>query len=134
MVSHHNARFFISVLNKSNNVEFLYSLVVHSKFGKLCNLWYQYHIFSFKIYQKSYSIASKVIDKEPICTDFFHRGNQKAEKIFVELNYHFLNSFCINCCIIIWCKLFKNGPSKICGRQPLKNYIIINIKNINCIN
>ena len=21
----------------------------------------------------------------------------------------------------IWDKLFKNGPSKICGRQPLKN-------------
>ena len=23
--------------------------------------------------------------------------------------------------IIIWDKVFKNGPSKICGRQPLKN-------------
>ena len=22
---------------------------------------------------------------------------------------------------IIWDKVFKNGPSKICGRQPLKN-------------
>ena len=22
----------------------------------------------------------------------------------------------------IWDKLFKNGPSKICGRQPLKNF------------
>ena len=22
---------------------------------------------------------------------------------------------------IIWNKVFKNGPSKICGRQPLKN-------------
>ena len=22
---------------------------------------------------------------------------------------------------IIWDELFKNGPSKICGRQPLKN-------------
>ena len=21
----------------------------------------------------------------------------------------------------IWVKVFKNGPSKICGRQPLKN-------------
>ena len=23
--------------------------------------------------------------------------------------------------MIIWGKVFKNGPSKICGRQPLKN-------------
>ena len=23
---------------------------------------------------------------------------------------------------IIWDKLFKNGPSRICGRQPLKNF------------
>ena len=23
--------------------------------------------------------------------------------------------------INIWDKVFKNGPSKICGRQPLKN-------------
>ena len=23
--------------------------------------------------------------------------------------------------ISIWVKVFKNGPSKICGRQPLKN-------------
>ena len=22
---------------------------------------------------------------------------------------------------VIWDKIFKNGPSKICGRQPLKN-------------
>ena len=22
---------------------------------------------------------------------------------------------------VIWDKVFKNGPSKICGRQPLKN-------------
>ena len=23
---------------------------------------------------------------------------------------------------LIWDKVFKNGPSKICGRQPLKNF------------
>ena len=23
---------------------------------------------------------------------------------------------------IIWVKVFKNGPSKICGTQPLKNF------------
>ena len=23
--------------------------------------------------------------------------------------------------MLLWNKLFKNGPSKICGRQPLKN-------------
>ena len=22
---------------------------------------------------------------------------------------------------IMWVKVFKNGPSKLCGRQPLKN-------------
>ena len=27
----------------------------------------------------------------------------------------------INTWSIIWDKVFKNGPSKICGRQPLKN-------------
>ena len=25
--------------------------------------------------------------------------------------------------IIIWNKVFMNGPSKICGTQPLKNFI-----------
>ena len=25
------------------------------------------------------------------------------------------------CKYLIWVKVFKNGPSKICGRQPLKN-------------
>ena len=24
----------------------------------------------------------------------------------------------------IWVKVFKNGPSKICGRKPLKNYLV----------
>ena len=24
-------------------------------------------------------------------------------------------------CQITWVKVFKNGPSRICGRQPLKN-------------
>ena len=24
--------------------------------------------------------------------------------------------------MISWDKVFKNGPSKICGRQPLKNF------------
>ena len=24
--------------------------------------------------------------------------------------------------LIIWVKVFKNGPSKICGREPLKNF------------
>ena len=23
---------------------------------------------------------------------------------------------------LIWDKIFKNGPSKICGRQPLQNF------------
>ena len=33
------------------------------------------------------------------------------------LNYSSVN---INS-MFIWDKVFKNGPSKICGRQPLKN-------------
>ena len=27
----------------------------------------------------------------------------------------------INNSTFTWVKVFKNGPSKICGRQPLKN-------------
>ena len=27
----------------------------------------------------------------------------------------------------IWDKAFKNGPSKICGRQPLKNFTLLSI-------
>ena len=27
----------------------------------------------------------------------------------------------MKCLTIEWDKVFKNGPSKICGRQPLKN-------------
>ena len=27
----------------------------------------------------------------------------------------------VSCKNNIWVKIFKNGPSKICGRQPLKN-------------
>ena len=26
---------------------------------------------------------------------------------------------------IIWVKVFKNGPSKICGKQPLKKFEVI---------
>ena len=39
-------------------------------------------------------------------------------------NKHFpLNQFLIR--QIIWDKVFKNGQSKICGRQPLKNFTYI---------
>ena len=27
----------------------------------------------------------------------------------------------LKCMKVLWDKVFKNGPSKICGRQPLKN-------------
>ena len=27
----------------------------------------------------------------------------------------------LDCQEIVWHKVFKNGPNKICGRQPLKN-------------
>ena len=40
----------------------------------------------------------------------------------------------------IWDKLFKNGPSKICGRQPLKNftwsipeYFVPNMDGFKCV-
>ena len=33
-----------------------------------------------------------------------------------------LNDFSDN---IKWDKVFKNGPSKICGRQPLKNFTLV---------
>ena len=33
----------------------------------------------------------------------------------------------------IWDKVFKNGPSKICGRQPLKTFIILEYSWILCL-
>ena len=30
-------------------------------------------------------------------------------------------NYCTWKAICIWVKVFKNGPSKICGRQPFKN-------------
>ena len=36
------------------------------------------------------------------------------------LSKYFLSDF-LPCSPHIWDKVFKNGPSKICGRQPLKN-------------
>ena len=27
--------------------------------------------------------------------------------------------------VIIWDKVLKNGPNKICGRQPLKQYEVV---------
>ena len=52
-------------------------------------------------------------------------SNSNLERIFVLLNV-FYQSFSWNIIILdsvfsIWVKVFKNGPSKICGRQPLKN-------------
>ena len=35
-----------------------------------------------------------------------------------KLLYKFLTTFCLH---HKWDKIFKNEPSKICGRQPLKN-------------
>ena len=36
--------------------------------------------------------------------------------------YHIVNVFLLNNRTIkIWDKILNNGPSKICGRQPLKN-------------
>ena len=33
-------------------------------------------------------------------------------------------------CIRIWARVFKNGPSKICGRMPLKNLILVYLTGI----
>ena len=43
--------------------------------------------------------------------------NRKVESKLSKVNCQLL-LFCIN----IWAKVFKNGPSKICGRQPLKKF------------
>ena len=49
-----------------------------------------------------------------------------AKRIVSFLNYLLCRfsseSFIINIFDIIWGKVFKNGPSKICVRQPLKNF------------
>ena len=34
------------------------------------------------------------------------------------------NIYCVPC-KNIWDKVFKNGPSEICGRQPLKNLVMV---------
>ena len=49
-----------------------------------------------------------------------------AKRIVSFLNYLLCRisneSFIINIFDSIWGKIFKNGPSKICVRQPLKNF------------
>ena len=48
-------------------------------------------------------------------------------KKFIKLIYHkalrlsLITSVIINIKMFIWNKVFKNGPSNICGRQHLKN-------------
>ena len=32
-----------------------------------------------------------------------------------------------------WVKVFKNGPSKVCGRQPLKNLKGYGLKGMVCL-
>ena len=57
---------------------------------------------------------------------FFWLKNTSTSSFMIhnELIFHWLAqpfTQAINTSIIIWDKVFKNGPSKICGRQPLKN-------------
>ena len=44
----------------------------------------------------------------------------KAELIITPLFFLFENKIFSISILNIWDKIFKNGPSKICGRQPLK--------------
>ena len=43
-----------------------------------------------------------------------HQNKEAWKDIIFRIFNHFI-------CINIWDKVFKDGPSKICGRQPLKN-------------
>ena len=63
----------------------------------------------------SWTIFSLVSYKVPQPTKFL-RGTMKRERSKI------LRSFlCFFLLKNIWDKVFKNGPIKICGRQPLKN-------------
>ena len=44
-------------------------------------------------------------------------SNWRENSIFLKLRNHIKTPLVP----IIWVKVFKNGPKKICGRQPLKN-------------
>ena len=45
----------------------------------------------------------------------------KMNFFFCLLIIGFVFKFFTRVLKFIWVKVFKNGPSKICGRQPLKN-------------
>ena len=45
----------------------------------------------------------------------------RTDKQKCKMIGNILDGYVITCHCIIWDKIFKNGPSKICGRQPLKN-------------
>ena len=48
---------------------------------------------------------------------FDHNFGPRKENEYIEVDIEKLRGTGHN----IWDKVFKNGPSKICGRQPLKN-------------
>ena len=47
--------------------------------------------------------------------------NCYAEDVLKTFWKHVLKTCLIKCCFYKWDKVFKSGPCKICGRQPLKN-------------
>ena len=53
----------------------------------------------------------------------FYGGSWEPLRNHVAIKTYNKNARKINPCQanVTWDKLFKNGPSKICGRQPLKN-------------
>ena len=59
-------------------------------------------------------------DSLPILLLFGHSGHSypKFEKMCISYRFMYLRHKII---CVIWDKVFKNGPSKTCGRQTLKN-------------
>ena len=61
-----------------------------------------------------------------ICLGMFNHNFFQILSIFcTELKHFELNSTTAFGGFGIWAKVFKNGPSENCGRQPLKKFEVI---------
>ena len=73
-------------------------------FAKIINAFYTLYIFEKNV--PSYA---------------FHRITYTPVQLNVGYNESLFVTFFVFYMNIIWVKVFKNGPSKICGREPLRN-------------
>ena len=108
--------FFVCYGRKNRRILAWYSLI----FAKFAFSWFRQRfnpssVFTLVIKKKS---VVKIISFFFLCLEY--RSNFE-DVIFVRKYYssqYKKDYLHINC---IWDKIFKNGPSRICGRQPLKH-------------